>query len=152
MPSIPQPRIDRQIVILLLIGQHFARVVKMRKISCLCILLCAGCVSVNSTVLRDRSTTPHPPNQVNVALADDEIDESCERVALLHASGNEDFTDESEMLTKLREEAGKLGANLVHLQSMEDPGTGERVLGALFGTSVDRDSEAIAYYCPDGAF
>ena len=89
---------------------------------------------------------------MNVALADDEIDESCERVALLHASGNEDSTDESEMLNKLREEAGKLGANLVHLQSMEDPGTGERVLGALFGTSVDRDSEAIAYYCPDGAF
>ena len=122
MPSIPRPRIDRQIVILLLIGQHFARVVKVRKISCLCILLCAGCVSVNSTVLRDRSTTPYPRNQVNVALADDEIDESCERVALLHASGNEDSTDESEMLNKLREEAGKLGANLVHLQSMEDPG------------------------------
>ena len=80
----------RKFAVLLLIGQHFARVVKMRKISCLCILLCAGCVSVNSTVLRDRSTTPYPPNQVNVALADDEIDESCERVALLHASGNED--------------------------------------------------------------
>lgn len=39
----------------------------------------------------------------------------------------------------------------MHLQTMEDAGTGERVVGALFGTGVDRDSESLALWCPDRA-
>jgi len=59
-------------------------------------------------------------------LATDTIPDACERVALLHASGDEDLTDEGQMIDKLREEAGKLGANALHLRTMEDPGTGAR--------------------------
>ncbi len=54
------------------------------------------------------------------------------------------------MIDKLREEAGKLGANALHLQSTEDPGTGEKIASAVFGTSADRDSDAVALCCREG--
>lgn len=114
-------------------------------------LLAAGCVTVSKSVLMDRSAHPVPQEDVYVYLANDEVPESCERVAILHASGSQDFTNEAQFYDKLREEAGELGANAVHLQTMEDAGTGERVVGALFGTGVDRDSEALALWCPDRA-
>lgn len=59
-----------------------------------------------------------------------------------HANGAADYTDEGEVLDKLRSEAGKLGAHAVHFQTIENAGTGERVLSALFGETADRDSDA----------
>lgn len=122
----------------------------MRIIALLPLLLTA-CVTVSKSVLMDRSAFPLPREQVYVYLAGDSVPESCERVAILHASGSQDHTNESQMIDKLREEAGKLGANAVHLQTMEDAGTGERVVSALFGTTSDRDSDALALWCPDRA-
>lgn len=110
----------------------------------------AGCVTVSKSVLMDRSSQPVPRQEVQVLLETDSVPSTCQRVALLHASGPEDLTDEGDMWNKLREEAGKLGANVVHIRSMEDPGTGERVASAIFGTESDRDADAIALWCPDG--
>ena len=122
----------------------------MRRLLLLPVIL-VGCVTVSKSVLTDRSDRPVPREEVYVFIESDTIPASCERVALLHASGAEDLTDEGQMIDRLREEAGKLGANAVHLRSMEDPGTGERVASAIFGTSADRDSDAVALWCPDGA-
>ena len=108
----------------------------------------SGCVTVNKTILQDRSSAPVPTSEVEIFLPGDAVPEGCERVAILHASGDEDLTDETDIYNKFREEAGKLGANAVEVRSMEDPGTGERVASALLGTESDRDSEAIALYCP----
>lgn len=118
--------------------------------SLLLLLAVTGCVTVSKSVLMDRSDTPVPRDGVYVFLESDTIPASCERVALLHASGDEDVTDEGQMIDRLREEAGKLGANALYLRTMEDPGTGERIASAVFGTSADRDSDAIALWCPDG--
>ena len=52
--------------------------------------------------------------------------------------------------TSFVKEAGELGANAVEVRTMEDAGTGERVVAALFGTEADRDSDALALFCPDG--
>ncbi len=112
-------------------------------------LLLTGCVSVSKTVLIDRSASPVPEEEVNVFLAQDSVPAYCERVALLHASGPEDLTDEADFWNKLCEESGKLGANAVHIQTMEDPGTAERVASGLFSTEADRDSDAVALWCPD---
>lgn len=120
------------------------------KKSLLILLVLTGCVQVSKTVLMDRSFAPVPKAEVYVLLAEDRVPESCERVAILHASGDQDLTDEGEMLDKLRDEAGKLGANAVHVRSMEDAGTGERIVAAFLDTSVDRDSESLALWCPEG--
>ena len=98
----------------------------------------------------DRSAYPVPQERVQVLIEGDSTPSTCERVALLHASGDEDFTDEGDIWNKLRSEAGKLGANVVALQRIEDPGTGERIAAEIFGTSSDRDADALALWCPEG--
>ncbi|MDH3207354.1 MAG: hypothetical protein OEO79_12205 [Gemmatimonadota bacterium] len=113
-------------------------------------LACAGCVTVSKSVLMDRSMYPVPQRAVQVFLEGDSIPSTCERVALLHASGDEDLTDEGDMWDKLREESGKLGANAVLIHAIEEPGTAERIASELFGTESDRDADAIALWCPDG--
>jgi len=113
-------------------------------------LACAGCVTVSKSVLMDRSASPVPQEGVQVLLEGDSIPTTCERVALMHASGDEDFTDEGDMWDKLREEAGKLGANVVRIGPIEDPGAAERIASGLFGTTSDRDVDAVALWCPDG--
>lgn len=107
-----------------------------------------ACVTVNKTILNDRSHSPVPAGQVTIYLADDVVPDGCERVAILNASGDQDLTDQSDIYNKLREEAGKLGANAIHVRKMEDAGTGEEIASALLGTTSDRDSEALALYCP----
>lgn len=108
-----------------------------------------GCVSVSKSVLtREFASNPVPRDDVYVFLtsAGDEIPASCKRVAILHASGPE-AASEGKIVDKLREEAGKLGANAIWIQTMEEPGVGERVAGALLGLGVDKDSDAIALHC-----
>ena len=116
----------------------------------LTVFLLAACVSVNKSVL-DASfqNTPVPQEKVAVLLASvgDSLPEACTRVAILHASGAEDWTDEADIVNKLRDETGKLGGNTVFIQDIVDPGAGERFASALFGTTSDRDSDAIALFC-----
>jgi len=109
-------------------------------------LVVAACVQVNKSIL-----TPNPTGrrfarqEVYVYFESDSIPEHI-RVAILNARGDIDTTDESDMIDKLREEAGKLGANAIILSELEEPGTGERIAGAIFGTEVDRETQAIAIY------
>ena len=58
----------------------------------LLLVVFAGCVTVSKSVIMDRSNTAVPGEDVYVFLASDIVPDSCERVALLHASGAEDFT------------------------------------------------------------
>lgn len=114
-------------------------------------IVVAACVSVSKTVLtEDFVSAPVPPGQVNVlmALMGDTIPSDCTRVAIMHASGDQDATDEGDFLDKLREEAGKLGANTVFVQTMEDAGAAERIVGGILGTPSDRDSDSLALHCP----
>lgn len=114
-------------------------------------LLLAACVHVNKSVLTYQyDQRPVPLGEVYVFLYEDILPEDCDRVALLHASGPNDWATEGDMVDRLREEAGKLGANAIQLRSMEEPGAGERIADALFGTGSDKDAEAVAYFCPGG--
>ena len=106
----------------------------------------SGCVSVNRSILSEsRIGQPVPPNEVQVFFADDSIPDH-ERIAILNASGSDSWTNEGQMIDRLREEAGKLGANAVILDQLQDPGSGERVVAALFGGSAQRRGQAIAIY------
>lgn len=113
-------------------------------------LLLTGCVTVNKTVLNDRSASPVAAEDVYVYLEDDEVPGACERVALLDARGDENWTNPSEMIDKFREETGKLGGNAVQIRGIRDPGTGERILAAVFEANADRRGEAVALWCPEG--
>lgn len=120
----------------------------MRRSWLLVPLLLSACVTVNKSIL-DRSfmAQPVPADEVHVYLPGDEVPEHT-RVAILNAKGDVDTTDEAEMIDKLREEAGKLGANAIIMGEIEDPGTGARVAKAFLGTSADRRTQALAVYVP----
>jgi hypothetical protein len=109
-------------------------------------LLLAACVSVNKSIL-DRSMmgVPVPRDEVYVYLPGDSLPEY-RRIAILNAKGDAEVTDESQMIDKLREEAGKLGANAIILGDTEEPGTGAKIAKALFNTSANRRTQAIAIY------
>jgi hypothetical protein len=112
------------------------------------LLMVVGCISVNKSVL-----TPNPTGrvftteEVTVYFETDSIPEHT-RVAILNARGDADTTGEGKMIDKLREEAGILGANAIILGALEEPGTGRRVVAAIFGTSKNREAQAIAIYVP----
>ena len=120
----------------------------MRKTILLAIILAAACVSVGKSVL-DTSFQVNPvaKEDVFVYVEGDNIPEHT-RVALLDAKGDTNLTDEGDLLNKLRDEAGKLGANAIIWGNTEDAGTGARVAQAFLGTSANRKTSAIAIYVP----
>ena len=125
----------------------------MKRLLPIVVLLVASCVTVSKSVLDPSfQSAPVPKEEVDVLLASfgDEVPADCTRVAILHASGPEAWTEEGDMIDKLRDEAGKLGANTLFVQNMEDPGAGERIVSALLDEEPDRDSAALALYCPPG--
>lgn len=107
----------------------------------------SGCVHVSKDVLMDRSDQPVPRENVQVFLAGDEVPAACERVAYLHASASEDFSNEGKVLDKFRKEAGKLGANAV---SVRQAYGGSRPSSSLFDSGSDREYDAEAFWCGDG--
>jgi hypothetical protein len=78
-----------------------------------------GCLSVTSTQLgQPRSLADHPviaAERVSIYRAPEQVPGDYEEVALLHATGSLQWSSESEMMRKLREEAGRLGANAIIL-------------------------------------
>lgn len=112
------------------------------------VLFLAACVSVNKSVLRP-GLAPVPFDDVQVFFEGDSIPEHT-RVAILNASGSSGFTNESQMIDKLREEAAKLGANAVILSGMKEPGAGEKFVNYLAGGLADgqRKGQAIAIWVP----
>ena len=114
----------------------------------LALLFAAACVSVNKSILAPNPTgRTFTEDQVYVYFEDDSIPEHT-RLAILNAEGDADATDESDMIDKLREEAGKLGANAIILGELREPGTGARIAGAVFGIETSRETQAIAIYVP----
>ncbi|MCJ7628737.1 MAG: hypothetical protein MUO50_10160 [Longimicrobiales bacterium] len=111
-------------------------------------LVLVACVSVNKSILeRSYMSAPVPQEAVHVYLAGDEVPEHT-RIAILNAQGDVDLTDEGQMIDKLREEAGKLGANAIVMGELSDPGTGAKVAQAILGTSANRKTQAIAIFVP----
>ena len=126
----------------------FLRVLRPRFLFVALPVVCSACVSVNRTVLMDRSEFPVPAGRVQVFLPEDEVPGDCQRVAIMDAEADQDSTSEAQMLDEFRKVAGKLGANAIQLRNIRNAGTGERIVGAVFDTPVERTGNAIALWCP----
>lgn len=104
-----------------------------------------ACVSVNATeVAPGRSFSPVSNGDVRIFQTEEDVPGYHVEVAILHASGQENWTDQSDMMNKMREKAAELGANGIVVSGIEEPGTGEQIVGALFGTGADREGRALA--------
>jgi len=103
---------------------------------------------VNKSVLTSNPTgAVFAKKEVQVFFSTDSIPAHT-RIAIMNAKGDEDWTNEGKLIDRLREEAGKLGANAIVLLKMEDPSTGRKVVSVIFGVSANRKGQAIAIYVP----
>ena len=118
----------------------------MRKLLILT-LVASGCVHMSKEVLVDRSSQPVPREDVRVVFDDDDVPESCERVAYLLAAASTELADQDDVLDKFRKEAGKLGANLVMVQQAYGS---SRPSSSVFDSGGDTEFDGEAYWCPDG--
>ena len=90
----------------------------------------------------DRSAYPVPQAEVQVLLASDSVPTTCERVALISAIGGLG-SNQGQIWNRLRDEAGKLGANAVLISDTEDPG-----FGGFLVDGTTNEGESIALWCP----
>jgi len=103
-----------------------------------------ACVNVSAEMLAPQKHEPVPVDSVRVFVAESELEDQdleWESVAVLFARGSADWTSERGMLRKLREEAGKRGANGIILGEMKEPGFGERL---FLGSGAARKSQVAA--------
>ncbi|MEJ2502273.1 MAG: hypothetical protein P8177_02990 [Gemmatimonadota bacterium] len=110
-------------------------------------LVLSGCVHVSKDVLVDRSDQPIPQESVEVYARSEQVPETCELLAYLHASASEDFSDEAEVVDEFREKAGKLGANAVTVRQSY----GRTRPSSVFDSPSAQEYEAEAFWCSEGA-
>jgi hypothetical protein len=114
------------------------------------LFMATGCVSAQTTMLTPGPRHgPVPAEAVEVYLAESELPEGCQRIALIHAAGDAWWTSENGMIAATRKRAGRAGANAIVLQSIRDPSTGTRVAAALFGIPAERKGQVFGYRCPE---
>jgi len=103
-----------------------------------------GCVHVSAEEIAPNKYAPVAPDSVLVFTGPQELRDrgyEWETIAVLFASGSADYTSNKGMLSKLREEAAKRGANGVLLGEQKEPGFGERL---FFGHAAQRKSQIMA--------
>jgi hypothetical protein len=123
-------------------------IMKKKLIAAVLLTMVFGCISVSKSILASNPTGQvFTAEEVTVYFETDSIPEHT-RLAILNAKGDSDMTDEGEMIDELREEAGTVGANAIILDAFKEPGTGQRVVAAIFGTTKNRKVQAIAIYVP----
>ena len=110
-------------------------------------LVVVACVSTQSVRLGSGEIRPPiAPDRVAIYRTAQQVPGKYEEVALLTSKGDYQMTNEEAIYKSMREKAGKLGANAVILESVEDPGTGAKVAKVLLGTGASRKGKAIAIY------
>ena len=111
-------------------------------------LLMLGCVRTNATMLGSASAqrAALAPESVKIYRTAAQVPGKYEEVALLNATGESRWTDESNMMNSMRKKAASLGANAVILDAISEPSAGAKVAGAFLGTGSQRKGRAIAVY------
>lgn len=110
-------------------------------------LLVVACVSTNVALL-DTSVhyVPTCKEGVQFYSTKDKAPEKYKEVAILSSSGSSGFTNQSQMIESMRDEAAKIGATGVILNEIAEPGAGAKVAGAIFGVSPERQGRAVAIF------
>jgi hypothetical protein len=115
------------------------------------VLVLSGCVHMSKSVHMDRSDQPVPGEDVRVFAYSDDIPETCEPVADLHASASEELSSEKKVVDKLKKEAGKLGANAIRIQEAYSGGFGSLGSSSMLDSQSSREFDGEAFWCPAGS-
>ena len=102
----------------------------------------AGCTSVSQTVLMP-DLPQVMPEHVMIFLPGDSIPPH-DRVAILAGTGNDNWSNRTQLMEHLRRRAGQLGANGVVIGHVEEASSGAKIVGYLSGFGSRRNQDAIA--------
>ena len=109
-------------------------------------LALSGCMHTNAIRL-DPSIQYRPvdPYEVVVYLDERDVPYEYEPIALVHARGDDDWTDEGDMIEAMREEAAKLGAHGIIIEWIEEPRALEHIIDHLtHADTADRRGKVVA--------
>lgn len=109
----------------------------------------SGCISTQATVLDPETRPEIAADSVRVYRTAESIKCEYAEVAIIHAQGGANFTNENQMINAAKKKAGKVGANGVVLGNINEPSAGAKVAGAIFGVSPDRRGELLAVFVYD---
>ena len=121
----------------------------MRKVILLAsVTLGLGCVATQATLLNPSPVkrAAVPADQVRIYRTPAQVVGRYEEVALLHAQGETEWTNEKTMIASMRRKAGQVGANGLILDSIREPGAVERIAGAVLKTGSTRRGQAVAIF------
>jgi hypothetical protein len=86
-----------------------------------------GCVSAKATMLNPGVRwEPVPFEAVVVYYSEKDVPGAFDTIAIVRCEGKEVLTTEKQMLLKMRQKAGAIGANAIVLTRIKDPGDMER--------------------------
>lgn len=120
-----------------------------------CSLGLVGCLSVTATQLgHPRSFADRPviaADRVAIYRDPEQVPGDYEEIALLRGTGSLQWSSESEMMRKLREEAGRLGANAIILEPERELTVREKIAIQKSNVDIGRERRAVAIYvAPSG--
>jgi hypothetical protein len=104
----------------------------------------SGCVSTQVTMLESVKYAPTLPDSVRIFLTENDVGAPFKKIALIHMQGEASLTTESKMIAAAKKKAAKIGANGIILGKIKEPSTGEKIVGAVFGTTTERRGEVTA--------
>ena len=107
-------------------------------------LLVTSCVTTDVTRMNNKTYPRVHPNDVQIFLSKEDIKSEFEYVALIFSEGNTNWTGKDDLIKKSRREAGKLGANAIIISGIDEPSSGAKVAGEVFGTGTERQGEIVA--------
>ena len=107
-----------------------------------------ACVQTNAALLNPGVSKPAIcPNGVAVFTTPDKVPGKYEEVAILNSHAGSS-TDEAKIIESMREKAAEVGANGIIMGGIEDPGTTDKVIAAVFKTQTERKGKSMAIFLP----
>lgn len=106
-------------------------------------LAATGCITTNTVPLGGATYPPVAPETVQVFAAEADVPGDFERIAIIYAEGSSEWTNQSNMVEKMRREAAEVGGNGIVLGGFEEPSAGAQIAGAVFGVSPERRGQVL---------
>jgi len=106
-----------------------------------------ACVTTNAIKLGTPQVRPPVPmEEVAVYMNPGSVPGKYEEVALLNSTGDAMWGGEAKMIKSMKKKAGKIGANAIILNDIDEPKAIEKIIGSYLGTITQRKGKALAIY------
>jgi hypothetical protein len=114
----------------------------------LAVVVC-GCVSTNAALIDPSVQLARTcKTAIKLYTTPDRVGKPYREVAVLHAKGESNWSDEGDMIESMRDKAAEVGANGIILSKIDEPSALTKVIGEVVKTGSQRKGNALAIYVP----